>query len=334
MIETLQQNQPYIMSDVLTDARATDLDKRLAIEDDIHSWLSVPLIFQGQLIGSLNLGRGTGECFVQEEVEIARDIADQLAIAIQQTKLNNALQEELIERKKLIQQLEANNAELERFTYTVSHDLRNPLVTIKGFLGMLEKDLRENNQERVASDFQRISNAADKMQTLLVDLLELSRIGRIMNPPSEINLTQLAIEAIETLDARIRSKNINVSLSMDLPTVHGDRIRLREVFENLIDNAAKYMGNQECPLIEIGVQDNEKQAIFVKDNGIGIEESYTTKIFGLFEKLNPDSEGTGIGLALVKRIIEVHGGKIWVESEGLGKGSAFYFTIPVAGKKT
>jgi signal transduction histidine kinase len=328
IIDRLLHNQPWIMNNVLEDPRATELDLRLASEQGIHAWLSLPLIAQGQLIGALNLGRGIEESFIDEEVKTAQDIADQLAIAIQQTNLDHALVEELAERKRLIQQLEANNAELERFTYTVSHDLRNPLVTIKGFLGMLERDIRENRQEHIASDFQRISNAADKMQALLVDLLELSRIGRIMNPSSAVDLSELAIEAVETLDGRIRSKNISVSVSLDLPTVSGDRIRLREVFENLIDNAAKYMGDQEDPLIEIGCRDEGEKVIFVKDNGMGIEESYRTRIFGLFEKLNPTSEGTGIGLALIKRIVEVHGGKIWVESDGPGKGSTFCFTIP------
>ena len=328
VVDKLLQNQPWIVNNILEDPEVTELDIRLVNEYGIHAWLSVPLLSQGQLIGALNLGRGAGDSFQEREVDIAQDIADQLAIAIQQTNLYHALEEELAERKKLIQQLEANNAELERFTYTVSHDLRNPLVTIKGFLGMLERDIRENRREHIASDFQRISNAADKMQALLVDLLELSRIGRIINPSSEVNLSELAIEAVDTLDGRIRSKNINVSVSLDLPTVAGDRIRLREVFENLIDNAAKYMGEQEDPLIEIGCRDEGEKVIFVKDNGMGIEESYRTRIFGLFEKLNPTSEGTGIGLALIKRIIEVHGGTIWVESEGPGKGSTFCFTIP------
>jgi signal transduction histidine kinase/large-conductance mechanosensitive channel len=328
VVDKLLQNQPWIVNNILEDPEVTELDIRLVNEYGIHAWLSVPLLSQGQLIGALNLGRGAGDSFQEREVDIAQDIADQLAIAIQQTNLYHALEEELAERKRLIQQLEANNAELERFTYTVSHDLRNPLVTIKGFLGMLERDIRENRPEHIASDFQRISNAADKMQALLVDLLELSRIGRIINPASEVNLSEVAIEAVDTLDGRIRSKNISVSVSLDLPTVAGDRIRLREVFENLIDNAAKYMGDQEDPLIEIGCRDEGERVIFVKDNGMGIEESYRTRIFGLFEKLNPTSEGTGIGLALIKRIIEVHGGRIWVESEGLGTGSTFCFTIP------
>lgn len=325
IIDKLQQNEAWKISNILEDPQATELDKGLAHEKGIHAWLSVPLLAQGQLIGALNLGRGIGESFTDDEVEIARDVADQLAIVIHQTNLNNALQKELAERKKLISQLETSNEELERFTYTVSHDLRNPLVTIKGFLGMLEKDLRENQPERIAGDFQRISNAADKMQTLLANLLELSRIGRIANPPTEVHLTEVAQEAVETLDARIRSKNIQINIASDLPTIVGDRIRLREVFENLIDNAAKYSGDQNTPCIEIGVRDDN--VIYIKDNGMGIEPTYSTRIFGLFEKLNPNSEGTGIGLALVKRIIEVNGGKIWVESEGLGKGSTFCFII-------
>lgn len=328
IIDEIQQNKPYFIDDELTNPNATELDRRL-LEIGIHTWVTLPLFYQGQLIGALNLGRGAGHPFTKEEAEIAHDVANQLAIAIQQTRLYEALQSELSERKNLIAQLEANNAELERFTYTVSHDLRNPLVTIKGFLGMLEKDLRENQEERIQSDFQRISNAADKMHVLLGDLLELSRIGRIINPPEKIDPVRLAQEAVETLDARIRSTNVKVSISPDLPVIYGDRVRLREVLENLIDNAAKYTASQTDPIVEIGTRtQNGEQIIFVKDNGIGIDPKYQVRIFSLFEKLNPISEGTGIGLALIKRIIEVHGGRIWVESEGLGTGSTFCFTIP------
>ena len=329
VIDELRQNKPWFTNDMLGDPQVTELDKRLANEDGIRTWLSVPLLYQGQLIGALNLGRTLGYPFTQEDAEIVHDVANQLAIALQQTNLYNALQTELAERKKLISQLEASNAELERFTYTVSHDLRSPLVTIKGFLGMLIKDLQDGRQDKIEDDFQRIANAADKMHTLLSDLLELSRIGRIINPPEEVDLAQVIREAIETLDAQLRSKKLIVNSPLNMPIVYGDRIRLREVFENLIDNAAKYTGDQLNPMIEIGTKDeNNEVVIFVRDNGMGIEPQYQKKVFGLFDKLNPDSEGTGIGLALIKRIIETHGGKIWVESEGLGKGSTFYFTIP------
>ena len=136
-------------------------------------------------------------------------------------------------------------------------------------------------------------------------------------------------DAIESVDAQLRSKNVTVNILPDLPKLHGDRIRLREVYENLIGNAAKYMGEQTDPVIEIGVREQGNEKVFyVKDNGMGIDPQYYTRIFNLFEKLNPAIEGTGIGLAIVKRIVEYHGGQIWVESEGLGKGSTFYFTIP------
>jgi signal transduction histidine kinase len=329
VIEKLQQIKPWITEERLNDSQASDLDRRLANEYGIHAWLSVPLHSQGRLIGGLNLGRGAGEFFTAEEAGIAHDVANQLVIALQQTNLYNALQNELAERKKLIAELEASNAELERFTYTVSHDLRNPLVTIKGFLGMLEKDIRERQSEKIQNDLGRIAGAADKMNELLSDLLELSRIGRILNPPEEINLVELAEDALESLEGKVRSRRVTVKISPDLPSVIGDRIRLREVLENLIDNSVKYMGEQTHPTIEIGMRNHQDEPIlFVKDNGIGIEEQYQSKIFTLFEKLNPAIEGTGIGLALVKRIIETHNGRIWVESEGAGTGSTFCFTIP------
>jgi len=329
VIERLQQNKPWFTDDILQESEITNLDKRLVNEYGINVWLSLPLFYQGQLIGALNLGRIAGNPFKQEDAQIACDIANQLAIALQQTNLYNALQSELKERQKLISELEERNDELTRFTYTVSHDLRNPLVTIKGFLGMLEKDLHDRRLDKVQNDFQRIAGATDKMNELLSDLLELSRIGRIINPPEEINLARLVQDAMDSVEARLRSKQVTVNITSDLPTIYGDRIRLREVFENLIDNAVKYMGDQSNPVIDIGITNEEgRRIIFVKDNGMGIEPIYQSKIFGLFEKLNPTIEGTGIGLALVKRIIETHGGKIWVESDGLGKGSTFYFTIP------
>jgi signal transduction histidine kinase len=329
VINVLKQNKPWFTNDMLKESEVTELDERLANESGIHVWLSLPLLYQGQLIGALNLGRGPGEHFTAEEAETAQDVANQLAITIQHSRLHAALQIELDERQNLIAELEANNAELERFTYTVSHDLRNPLVTIKGFLGMLDKDIRENRQDRVQTDFQRIAGAADKMDELLSDLLELSRIGRIVHPPEKVDLVELTRDALEMLDARIHSRNVSIQISPDLPAIYGDRLRLREVFENLISNAIKYMGDQPNPVIEIGTRGAPNESIiFIKDNGIGIEERYQSRVFALFEKLNPNIEGTGIGLALVKRIIEVHGGRVWVESDGLEKGSTFCFTIP------
>ena len=234
------------------------------------------------------------------------------------------------EREKLIDELEDKNTELTQFTYTVSHDLKSPLVTINGYLGYIEQDATSGNTERLKKDIQRIQEATNKMHALLTELLELSRIGRMMNEPQSIPFQDIVNEALELIHGQIEKSQVTVQTQPNLPIVHGDRQRLIEVMQNLLDNAAKYMGDQADPLIEIGQQGNEdgKPILFVKDNGMGIAPEYYERIFGLFNKLDAQSEGTGIGLTLVKRIVEFHGGRIWVESE-LGKGSTFYFTLPI-----
>lgn len=236
------------------------------------------------------------------------------------------------QREKLIQELEAKNSELERFTYTVSHDLKAPLITMSGFLGYLVEDAKKGNIERLESDVKRILDANLKMQRLLDELLELSRVGRAMNAPTHCPFEQIVKEALLTLERQIKEKHVETIVQNNLPTVYGDKIRLIEVVQNLLDNAIKFMGNQPKPKIEVGVKrENGQNVFFVKDNGVGIDKAYHEKIFELFHKLNPDADGTGVGLALVKRIIEVHGGTIWVESE-LGKGAAFCFTLPSENK--
>lgn len=233
------------------------------------------------------------------------------------------------ERERLLDELAAKNTELERFVYTVSHDLKSPLVTIVGFLGYLEDDIAKSDKEALRKDIERIYGAAFKMQDLLKDLLELSRIGRVMNTAEEVSIDVLASEAIELTEGRLQERGVEVHIENGLSKVYGDRKRLLEVFQNLIDNAAKYIGNQLMPAIEIGQSgwDGEKPVFYVSDNGIGIDPEYHEQIFGLFNKLDPAVEGTGVGLALVKRIIEFHGGRIWVESEA-GSGATFYFTLP------
>jgi PAS domain S-box-containing protein len=236
------------------------------------------------------------------------------------------------EREKLITELEVKNAELERFTYTASHDLKSPLITIKGFLGFLREDAERGNLKRLETDIQRISDAADKMQRLLNDLLELSRIGRSVNKSEFIDLNSMISEVLELLHGRLTggTRTVRVSVHENLPQVYGDRPRLLEVWQNLIDNAAKFMGDQPDPQIEIGQAGNTREGspiFFVRDNGMGIDPRFSDRIFGLFDKLDARTEGTGIGLALVKRIVEFHGGKIWLESE-LGKGTTFFFTLP------
>ena len=232
------------------------------------------------------------------------------------------------DRDKLIAQLEAKNDELERFTYTVSHDLKSPLLTIKGYLGLLREDLHRGDSQMVEDDMKRILMAAGKMEQLLRELLELSRIGRQVGPPEEVPLSQLAQEAADLVGGQILQGGVEVEIAPDMPVVCGDRQRLLEVLQNLIENAVKYMGDQPRPRIEIGIRLSRDSVIcYVHDNGIGIDPRYQDEIFALFSKLDKHSKGTGVGLALAKRIIEVHGGQIWVESEGLGKGTTFCFSL-------
>jgi PAS domain S-box-containing protein len=233
------------------------------------------------------------------------------------------------EREKLIAELEARNSELERFTYTVSHDLKSPLITIKGYLNLLEDDLAQQQAESVEEDVNCVVGAADRMERLIDDLLQLSRIGRLLNPLEPVSLGELAREAVQLVAGRIAQRGARVEIAPDLPMVLGDRSRLLEVLQNLVDNAVKYMGNQPEPRIEIGVRSSgDRPVFFVRDNGIGIVPAYQERIFDLFSQFDKRAEGSGIGLALVKRIIEVHGGRIWVESEGPGHGSTFCFTLP------
>ena len=234
-------------------------------------------------------------------------------------------------QKILLQDLEMKNAELERFTYTVSHDLKSPLITIKGFLGILEKDMKSGDADRMHKDIARIQDATGKMENFIAALLELSRIGRIANPPHNVSLAPIVREAAEMLDTQIRERGVSLVIPDDSLIVYGDRVRLLQAFSNLLENAIKFMGDQKEPRIEITLNHNPgEDTICVRDNGMGIAPEHMTRIFTIFERLNPGIAGSGIGLALVKRIVEVHGGKCRVESEGLGKGSKFCFTLPEA----
>lgn len=257
------------------------------------------------------------------------------------TTSRDELNQEIIERKKiekvrqkLMDDLEDKAAEMERFVYTVSHDLKSPLITIQGFLGLLEKDALGGETKRLHGDINHIHKAAGQMQQLLADLLEISRIGRLVNPPEKVSLNELAKEAVELLHGQIKESGAQIDIAPDLPTLFGDRKRLLEVIQNLIDNALKFMGEQTDPHIEIGYR-REKggNACYIRDNGIGIEPRFYKKVFELFERLNPTVEGTGIGLAIVKRIIDIEGGRIWVESEGEGMGCTFFFVLPEQGEK-
>jgi signal transduction histidine kinase len=232
-------------------------------------------------------------------------------------------------------ELEARSAELERFTYVVSHDLKSPLVTIRGFLSYVERDARTGNLDRLESDLGRIRSATDRMAQLLEDLLELSRTGRIDRPHEDVPFEEVVREARSLAEGRLSTRGVSVEVEGPLPVVRGDRHRLVELVQNLLDNAAKFMGDRADPQVRIGSRQSGaaagQVALYVRDNGIGIDPAHQGRVFELFHRLDPRVEGTGLGLALARRIVETHAGRIWVESAGVGRGSTFCFSLPLAG---
>lgn len=222
------------------------------------------------------------------------------------------------------------NAELERLNYALSHELRSPLVTVKSFLEFLTQDLAAGDDERIAKDIGYMHTATDKMTQLLDQLVMISRIGRVVNPPVSVTFSELVGDVLDRLAERIAEQEAEIEVDQCAIEFYGDRPRLTEIWHHLLDNALTFRG--EHPLrIRIGVAlENSIPRFYVSDNGCGVDPRYHEKIFGLFDKLNAKNKGTGLGLALVKRIVELYNGAITVESEGLGHGCCFRFTLPGA----
>jgi len=228
--------------------------------------------------------------------------------------------------------LEKVNEKLEEFSHVVSHDLKEPLRTIETFSGFLLEDYHDKLDEEGVDYLNTLKRTSARMRQLINDLLSLASIHMDMASFERIN-TQKVLEEVQE-DLEVRLQGVSLQVADDLPAVKGNKVRIRELFSNLIVNAIKY-NDKALPTVHVGWQKDARNdgmvTFFVEDNGIGIEARYQERIFAIFEKLNPreDVEGTGAGLAICKRIVEEHGGKIWVNSE-VGKGSTFLFTIPRA----
>lgn len=242
-----------------------------------------------------------------------------------------ALRENEKKLEYTMEKLVAKNTEMESFLYSISHDLKTPIVTIDGFIGALREDFGNDLPKSAQSYFEYISDATKKMGLLINDLIELSRIGRVNEKKMSLPFGEIVESATSMLNPQIEAKGISLNIQQDFPVVYGEKKRLVQVIENLISNAIKYIGKDNpAPRIEIGHKKNGVQNVFfVKDNGIGIQQRYQKIIFQVFQRL-PDAkkagEGTGIGLAIVERVIKHHEGEIWVSSEP-GKGSTFFFTL-------
>ena len=232
------------------------------------------------------------------------------------------------ERERLLTEIAAKNQELESFVYTISHDLRAPLVSLDGFSSLLKRESQNQLDEQGQHYLDRIRANVAHMNTLITELLELSRIGRVVGPEEEIDVGVLLREIEEGLVLKLEQEGVEFIVQQPLPAVRGDRGRIRQVFANLIENAVKFRSLERRLRIEVGCEEEKGFYRFhVGDNGIGILPQYQEQIFEPFRQLDSGIEGVGMGLALVKRIVEHHGGRVWVESE-VGKGATFYFTIP------
>jgi PAS domain S-box-containing protein len=274
---------------------------------------------------------GAGGSFVAVGIDIteARRLEAQLRTYTE--NLEQLVRTRTAELEAKNQQLAAINEELNDFTYIVSHDLQTPLRNILGFISLLEEDHLQELTPQARELLEFIKQAAHRMSRLITNLLELSRISRTEAPDMEVDLEELVRTLIreDFPQALARERPFEIEMLTPLPIVRGDPLRLRQVFHNLITNGLKYNRSPQ-PRVEIGASESENEYIvYVRDNGIGIDPKHHERIFKIFQRLHTEEEfeGTGAGLTICKKIIEQHGGRIWVASEP-GKGSTFYFTLP------
>lgn len=247
----------------------------------------------------------------------------------------DALETTIAELESVNTALASKNEEIQRFLYAVAHDLRSPLITIQAGLKLARIPLANPAAAPIKEGLERtlgqLELGARRMAKQLESLLELARAGRPMIENVEVDLAEVVEEAAANVAGRLAERGVLVEFSGTLPTVRGDRLRLVQIYQNLLDNAVKYMGEQAEPKVEIGgSRENGSVACFVRDNGVGIAANDLERIFDAFSQLG-ETDGCGIGLALVKRAVEAHGGRIWVESAGHGQGCTFYFALPDSG---
>lgn len=278
------------------------------------------------------LGRdGAWRWVLARGVAVARD-ADGRALRAVGTHTDVTGRREMEEAlRRQTEALRRSNAELEAFAYVASHDLRQPLRTVNSYAALLERELGDGLSEDAKEFLGFIRDGAKRMDRLVVDLLEYSRVGRNCTPFSPVSMLTTAQDALANLNAALLESGGAVTLAADLPQVQGDESELLRLFQNLIGNAIKYRRPNQPPEITVTVETKDDHWVFsVADNGIGVESQHYERIFGIFQRLHGPAEGiegTGVGLALCKKIVERHGGRIWVESAP-GDGCVFRFTLP------
>jgi light-regulated signal transduction histidine kinase (bacteriophytochrome) len=263
--------------------------------------------------------------YLQEYLRGHPDISDNVALYriggfFQERKQAEHRQAELLE------QLEKTNQELKEFAYIVSHDLKAPLRGIDTLVRWISTDYADKFDETGKEQMDLLLNRVKRMHNLIDGILQYSRIGRVKEDKTVVNLNELVPDIIDLI---VPPENISITIEDELPMIECEKTRIIQVFQNLLSNAVKYMDKPQGQIRVGCVEEDGCWKFSVSDNGPGIEEKYFEKIFQLFQTLAPrdEVESTGVGLTVVKKIVEMYGGRIWVESK-VGKGSTFFFTLP------
>lgn len=263
------------------------------------------------------------------QTQVRERLEAEAAVLRINAELEQRVQERTTELTRANEELRHRNAEMEQFTYTVSHDLKSPLVTVQGYAGLIEHESQRGSADRLVEYAREIKAAGQHMSTLIGDLLELSRIGRVVGEPRQVDIAEIARHVGRTHVAQLESRGIRYVVRDDIPPVVADAHRIGQVIDNLVVNAIKYGVRDTGTIIEVGGEASSGEVrIYVRDNGPGIPTEYQGRIFDLFQRLHAEPDGTGVGLAIVKRIMEVHNGRVWVESRP-DEGATFWIALPI-----
>ena len=287
----------------------------------LRSFLSAPLLYRGEPIGCLNLHSLKDAAYSERHRLLAERIAVYIAGAIANAQLHAQVTMQA-------EELSRSNRELEQFAYVASHDLQEPLRMVSSYVALLGRRYDGQLDERADKYIHFAVDGANRMQLLIHDLLAYSRVGTRGGELTPTDTDAVLREILSNLEVAIDESNAQVVFS-DLPSVMGDPSQLRQLFQNIIGNALKFR-SESRPRVELGaLRDGDQWTFSIRDNGVGFDQRYAERIFGVFKRLHRNAEipGTGIGLAICQRIIDRHGGRIWAESK-LGEGSCFYFTLP------
>lgn len=326
------------MIDVHTLPPSPEVDALL--ESGVHTYAVVPMITKGELIGAISFG-GVAEPFSSEQISIVQEVAALFAIAITQARLYEEIQRQtrelegrVVERTQELEfalaDLKAANKELDAFSYSVSHDLRAPLRAIDGFSRILQKEHAASLPSEVQEFLHDIRTNTQKMGHLVDDLLSFSRLSRQPVKKQLVDMAMLVRQCLEDLSGEQKGRQVAVRVG-ELSHCWADPALLKQVWMNLISNALKYTSKREAAAIEIGSHASDipgQRSYFVRDNGVGFDMRYAQKLFGVFQRLHreEDYEGTGVGLAIVQRILHRHGGRVWAEGQP-DRGATFSFSL-------